>query len=175
MKKVLILSVIAFLMVTSLHVKASLVLPPAQFINIVDDFLMDELKAYPMFADISAELPGSPIKVVAYLEQDTTSGGAAAEATSILLSASTLGILPVVSNKDLKLSYRILVNGQLLTEYSFIKNVTESDNIWLAQYDRKLDKDIVTWVKSTIPEVVSKLSNDAKVKALLDEYNFYFE
>jgi hypothetical protein len=153
--------------------KSEYSLPPMIYVSVLQDDVFDTLKSTSLLKNISKELPGSPIKLFTYIESVSTSGGQAAEFTSLMLSASTLGVIPVVRNKDIRIHYRILVNQRLLTEYSYTNNFTDAGFFW-AGPDSKLSKEAKAWIDSTIEQALTDLTNDEALKELTEEYNYYF-
>jgi len=148
-------------------------LPPMVYVSTLQDDVFEALKSTSLLKNISKELPGSPIKLFTYIESVSTNGGQAAEFTSMMLAASTLGVIPVVRNKDIRIHYRVLVNQRLLTEYSYTKNFTDAGFFW-AGPDSKLSKEAKEWVDITIEQALTDLSQDKALNELTQEYNYYF-
>lgn len=150
-------------------------LPPMRwFGTVAGDELYNLVKADPRFAQINAELIGSPVLLRVSHSFEATSGGKAAGLASAILAGSTLGLLPVVMNNDLVITYEIVVNGTTLSTYDYRKNFTRSVNIYAKDDTYGLGKEGLAWAKSTAAEFLAAVRNDAKLAELVAEYEFYF-
>lgn len=134
-----------------------------------------ELKKTPEFAGLDKELIGSPVALRITMSRQATNGGTAAGLTSAILAGGTLGLLPIVENKDLTITYEILVHGEPITSHSYTENFTDAINLYSMKGFNELPNNAMTWVKGTIPQFVSECSKDPKVTALSDEYRYYFQ
>ncbi|WP_143870457.1 hypothetical protein [Catenovulum sediminis] len=148
-------------------------LPEIRFIsNLKDEDSFEPLKQQAILANLSQSAPGCPLSLVVSVETPSTSGGDAAAFTSIMLSASTLGVVPVVSNNDVIIRYQIKVNGETLSEYSYSNNFTDTDFFWAMDFG--LSDEAKQWVVSTTETFAQDLSTDEKLAELLNEYAYYF-
>lgn len=155
--------------------EASQTILPIRFISIIGgDDLFNELKKIKRFEKTSEKLPGSPIALLVTLQDRMTAGGSAATLGSAFWAGSTLGILPVVSNKDLIVRYELMVNKNRIADISFTENFTEVKNLF-SGHSTELEPEVLAWVLSTVPKFSEALENNEKVKALEEEYSFYFE
>jgi hypothetical protein len=134
----------------------------------------DLIKAEPLFAKLNKELIGSPIVLRVTHSLEPTGGGKAVGLASAIWAGSTLGLLPVVMNQDLVVYYDIMVNGTILTTYTFRKNITVSMNIWTKDKTHGLGDTGLAWVKTTARDFVAAVRQDPKVAELVGEYQFYF-
>ena len=132
------------------------------------------IKAENRYAQINKELIGSPILLRVSHSFEMTGGGKAAGFASAILAGSTLGLLPVVTNSDLVITYEILVNGTTLSTYTYRKNFTRSINIYAKDETFGLGKEGLVWAKSTVAEFVAAAFKDDKLAALVAEYEYYF-
>jgi hypothetical protein len=150
-------------------------LPAMRFIGSVEsDEIFALLTADPLFKKLDKELVGSPIVLRVTHSLEPTSGGKASGLATGLLAASTLGLLPVVTNNDLVVYYEVLVNGTAVTTASYRKNFTHSNNIWSKDKTNGLGADGLAWVKTTVPEFLASARQDSKLTELSAEYTFYF-
>ncbi|WP_133407668.1 hypothetical protein [Parashewanella tropica] len=150
-------------------------IPPMSFGTSFNfDEMKEEVQAQPMFAKVDNEHIGAPIRLEVSHTFKGTAGGAAASFASIMWSSMSLGVLPIVTNKDLVIRYELRVNGKRLSYYEFSNNFTEAKNLYSEHNSFKLSGKPLEWVKSTVPEATKKFEADPKVKALLEEYQFYF-
>ncbi|WP_372871249.1 hypothetical protein [Shewanella sp.] len=151
-----------------------LALPPVLFISTFDgDALFDKLKATKSLAGIDKENIGTPLRLVVSYKLQPTAGGTAAGLTSALLAGSSLGILPVVTNNDLVLSYDFRVHGKTITRMEYRENFTQAQNMY-SNPQGGLDKDAHAWILSTTEQFLKDLSANQEVATLVEEYNFYF-
>lgn len=152
-------------------------LPPMNFYaSVAGNELFLLIKAAPAFARVEKELVGSPIQLRVTHSLQPTAGGQAAGLLSAIWAGGTLGLLPVVTNNNLVLSYEIRVNGQEIVRYDFSRSFTRAVNIWTEKNDPTygLGQDGLDWAKSTAGEFASKAAQDPAVIALAKEYAFYF-
>lgn len=156
---------------------AAVVLPPMKFLaSVAEDEVLTALKSDPAFAALDKELAGSPLALVVTHTVRPTAAGTAAGLLSAVLSGGTLGILPMVSNDRLVVRYEVLLNGKIVTSYTFERTATRAQNIWTAGSDgtEGLGKGGMEWVQSTAKEVATKLAHDPAMLAVRDEIDFYF-
>ncbi|MFD2165624.1 hypothetical protein ACFSJY_05045 [Thalassotalea euphylliae] len=149
-------------------------IPAMKYVSNVDDeHSFDVLKSNNAWKNLDKELHGSPFLLVAYMETQETNGGSAAVATSALFSAATLGIIPIVNNNDIVLTFRIRLNNSTVTEHIYTHNVTDANSIW-AGPNRELNKETKEWLKKSTEKFVSDISTDDQLAEVLKEYEFYF-
>jgi hypothetical protein len=137
--------------------------------------LYDAIKADPYFTRLEKELPGSPIVLRVTHTLELTSGGRAAALTTVVLAAVTLGIIPIVVNQDVVVTYEVLVNTVPVATYSYRRNQSQSHNVW-NQNDKTfgLGADGLAWVKTTVTPFLAAAREDPALAALLEEYRYYF-
>ncbi|QYK05025.1 hypothetical protein [Shewanella zhangzhouensis] len=152
----------------------TLVLPPVLFVSTFDSTeLFDKLKSSQQLGNIDKENLGTPLRLVVSYKLQPTAGGTAAGLTSAILAGSSLGILPVVTNNDLVLTYDFRVHGKSVSRIEYRENFTQAQNMYSNQLGG-LDKDAMAWVLSTTDKFVADLVQNQEVKTLVEEYNFYF-
>jgi hypothetical protein len=152
-------------------------LPAMYFLGTVaSDELYDALRKNPAFSTLDKELVGSPLTLMVTHTLRPTAGGQAAGLLSAVLSGSTLGLIPIVSNERLVVKYEVLLNGKPVTSYSFERTATRAQNLWTAGADGYggLGKAGLEWVKSTTAEAAAKIASDPALLAVRDEIEFYF-
>ncbi len=150
-------------------------LPPMHFVSsLAEKELYALFRAAPGFSTLDDELYGSPLKLVVTHTSRPTAGGQAAGLLSAVISGSTLGIIPMVTNDHLVVRYEVMLNGKTVTSYSFERTATRAINIWSGGGDYGLGKAGLDWVKSTATEAAGKLANDPALAALQREIAFYF-
>ena len=152
-------------------------LPMMQFYSALEDSVAyDYFKKEPLFSNIEKKAPGSPIKLFAYVEDEMTSGGMAVGLTTLMMSAASLGVVPVVSNNDVTVNYLLTVHGKRVAHYSYTGNFTKTEFFWTMEQpgQRKLNDESRKWLRSTADRFIEEVEADEQVKALLEDYNFYF-
>lgn len=148
--------------------------PPMQFFSSVSqEKMLEQLRGTPAFAELDKEALGSPIVLRVRYYKSATAGGSAASLSTIMLSGSTLGLIPVVSNDDLVLNYEVLVHGVPVASYEFTENFTDVDSFWNMDVNA-LEGPALEWAESTVSLFLEKIAVDAEFKLLIDEYRFYF-
>ncbi|MBP6513633.1 MAG: hypothetical protein KA224_00515 [Steroidobacteraceae bacterium] len=154
---------------------AASVLPPVRYAGTVaGDELFNLIQANPRFAKLSKDLPGSPLMLRVTHSFEMTAGGKAAGLTSAILAGSTLGLLPVVTNNDVAITYEFVVNGVPLSTWVYRRNFTRSQNIFATDTTYGLGKEGLAWARSTVNEFLAAAAGDAALAALVEEYGFYF-
>jgi hypothetical protein len=150
-------------------------LPPVQYDGTVaGDEIYTLLKSDPIFANLSKELVGCPIVLRVTHSFVITGGGKATALGSAIWSGGTLGLLPVVTNNDLVITYEVLVNGTLLKTFAYQRNFTRAVNIWANDTTYGLGKDGLAWTKETAAQFLVEVAKDPKIEGLVAEYAFYF-
>lgn len=155
----------------------TIALPPMKFYSsVAADELLAALQAEPALAALDKELPGSPLALVVTHTLRPTAGGVATGFLSAVLSGSTLGLIPLVTNDRLVVRYEVMLNGKAVTSYSFERTATRAQNLWTAGADGYggLGKAGMEWVKSTAAEVAAKLPRDPALGEVREEIDFYF-
>ncbi|AWB65503.1 hypothetical protein C2869_03215 [Saccharobesus litoralis] len=146
--------------------------PQIKFLSIFDDDISyDLLKKSPLLANLAKEedAPGCPIVVAAWYEQ--AESGASGAVTG-LLSASTLGLVPVVRGKDFTIKYKIRVNGNTVSEYEYKKSFVDTEFLFAMEHG--LTDKAKVWVVETVDLLLADLEKDQKFAELLQEYQYYF-
>jgi len=143
---------------------------------IASDELYARVHASAAFSRIEKDLVGSPIQLRVTHSLQPTAGGQATGVLSAIVAGTTLGLLPVVTNNNLVLTYEILVNGKTVLRYEYQRAFTRAVNMWAERSDKTygLGEDGLKWALSTADEFVSKAAQDPALRALADEYAFYF-
>lgn len=151
-------------------------LPPMMFVtSLSEDDVYNAFKSTPAFAGIDKELYGSPLRLVVTHTNLPTPGGQAAGVFTALLSGSTLGLIPIVSNERLVVRYEVMLNGKVVANCSFERKSTRAFSLWSSPTAYSgLGKDGIAWVKTTASEAAAKLATDPALIALRDEIRFYF-
>ncbi len=142
--------------------------------TVAGDELYTAIKANARFAKLDKDLVGSPISLRVTHSFALSSGGKASGLASAILAGSTLGLLPLVTNGDLVITYEMVVNGTVLSTYAYQKNFTRSQNIYSTDTTYGLGRDGLAWAKTTVEQFLKDAASDPKLDGLLAEYQFYF-
>lgn len=151
------------------------VLPPMLFISTIDDSsFYDKLKTAPLLENIDKDNIGNALRLLVTYKLEPTVGGGAAGFTSALLAGSSLGILPVVTNNDLVITYEIRVHNEKLASVSYRENFTKAQNMYSTEGLYSLDKESLAWVLTTTDKFIEDIAHNTQLIELVDEYNYYF-
>ncbi|HEU4780828.1 MAG TPA: hypothetical protein VFS58_13180 [Steroidobacteraceae bacterium] len=142
--------------------------------SIANDELFELVSKSDQFTRIDKELYGSPLHLRVMHSLQPTSGGKATGLLSAIFSGGTLGLLPVVTNNSLVVTYEVRVHGRELVSYSYQRSFTRAVNIWAKDETYGLGKDGLEWLKSTATEFTAAAASDAKLTSLKKEYERYF-
>jgi len=143
--------------------------------SIAGDEIYDVLKASALFSALDKEKPGSPIGVRVSHIYRRTAGGTASGLMSAILTGGSLGLIPAVTNRDLSITYELVVNGSVVTRYSYQKNLTRVFSIYSTDRTHGLGDDGLAWVTGTAREFAAAAAHDPKVAALEAEYHYYYD
>lgn len=136
------------------------------------DAFEERLRKVPYLANAKDSLAGSNIMLTVSVAQVPTSSGAASSATTGLLAASTLGLIPTVENKDISVYYQLRANYITIASFEYTKNFTSVSNLW-GEFG-KLPEDARQWVSSTVEQFGRDIQANPSAVALQAEYNTYF-
>jgi hypothetical protein len=132
------------------------------------------IKAAPRFAKLDREQVGSPIALVVTHNFETSAGGKAGGLLSAVLAGSTLGLIPLVINGDLAVTYEFQVNGVTISSRTYQKNYTQAQNLLAKDATYGLGKDGLAWARSTAEQFLAASATDEKLAELVTEYRYYF-
>jgi hypothetical protein len=150
-------------------------LPPVLYASTVDaEEIYNKLKQAPSLVHLDKENVGNPVRLVITHKFEPTAGGTAAGLTSAILAGSSLGILPVVSNNDLVLTYEFRVHNEVIASFSYRENFTQAQNMYSNQGLYSLDDKALAWALTTTDSLISDMSSNQALQELSEEYHFYF-
>ena len=148
--------------------------PPMQFFSSISkDKLLEALRAEEAFSELDNDALGSPITIRVRHYTKITAGGSAAAFSSAVLSGSTLGLIPVVSNDDLVVNYEVMVHGDPIVSFEYIENFTDVDSLYDSDFN-KLEGPALEWAESTVQMFLADVRDHEAVNELFSEYRFYF-
>lgn len=147
--------------------------PPMIFISSVsEEKLLEKIRDVPEFAEIDEDAVGSPIVLRVRHFTRMTAGGSAAGWSSAVLSGSTLGIIPLVTNNDLVVKYEFTVHGTPIASFEYVENFTEVESLY--DLDDALEGDMLVWAEGTVDQFIQDVDGNAEIQAVFDEYRYYF-
>ena len=152
-------------------------LPPMKFIaSVAEDELYQGVKSVPAFSQLDKDLVGSQIVVVVTHGFKPTAAGQATGFLSALVSGSTLGLIPLVTNNNLVLTYEIRVNGDDIVRRDYERSFTRVQNIWANKDDptHGLGEEGLEWARTTSAQFAAEAAADPAVLELATEYRYYF-
>lgn len=152
-------------------------LPPMKFVaSVAEDELYEGVKSVPAFSQLDKELVGSQIAVVVTHGFKPTAAGQATGFLSALVSGSTLGLIPLVTNNSLVLTYEIRVNGDDIVRRDYERSFTRVQNIWANKDDptHGLGEEGLEWARATSAQFAAEAATDPAVLELAAEYRYYF-
>ena len=152
-------------------------LPPMKFIaSVAEDELYQGVKSVPAFSQLDKDLVGSQIVVVVTHGFKPTAAGQATGFLSALVSGSTLGLIPMVTNNSLVLTYEIRVNGDDIIRRDYEESFTRVQNMWANKDDptHGLGEEGLEWARATSAQFAAEAATDPAVLELANEYRYYF-
>ena len=150
-------------------------LPAARLVaSFAQDDLLGALKQSALLSKLSKDDPGCPIVLRVTHSLVPTSSNMAAGLASAALAGGTLGLLPLVTNRDLVITYELIVNGTQLASYAYQENFTNATNIYSQDKTEGLGAKGRAWALSTVARFNADAEKDPKVASVIDEYRLYF-
>lgn len=150
------------------------VYPPVFFVtNVENKEVIASLEEYQAFEKLDKKAVGLPIGVRVLKGHRTKQDGT--QFSSLMLSASTLGIIPVVSNTEFKVRYDVFVQGKSIADFEYVMDSTDVNNFWTAAYkEHKTKPSEEVFLKDTLSRFLNELRQNKKVQDVFQEYREYF-
>lgn len=150
--------------------------PPVFYVsNIEEGEFKTELENYGAFQALDEEAVGLPIGIRVLkglrMKQD------AATFSSLMVSASTLGLVPVVNSKVFKVRYEVFLQGKSIATYEYDMTSTDVDNFWTAgaqNGQRDLKESEKLFLDHSQARFLTDLKSNAEVQEVFTEYFHYF-
>lgn len=143
--------------------------------SFAEEQLTARLQANPLWANLNKDQLGSPLLLRVSHTFIPTAAGTASGLGSAIWAGGTLGLLPVVENRDLAITYDIYVNGTLLLSYSYQRNFTRAFSMYSKNKgDDVLGDEAEAWALQTVEQFCAQAAQDRRINELLAEYRFYF-
>jgi hypothetical protein len=149
--------------------------PPVLLVTNINNPSMAQLfNKYQAFSRVDNEAVGLPIGVrvlkLHRTKNDTT------QFSTLMLAASTLGIVPVVSNTEFKVRYDVFTQGQIVSTFTYQVESTDVSNLWSApnkEHETKPAEEL--FIEESVSRFLTDLKNSADTQTLFQEYREYFE
>lgn len=147
--------------------------PPVFFVtNVEGDEFKQNFEGFNAFESLDKEAVGLPIGVrVINLVQRKMDGGSFASA---MISASTLGLIPVVSNKSFKVRYDVFVQGESIADFEFEMTSTDVENFWATDTNLDVNDQQKAFLNLTINNFLEEVKQSKEIQEVFAEYNIYF-
>ena len=142
--------------------------------SIADEELYAAIKTHPAFAKLDKDLYGSALTVRVTHSLQPTAAGKATGFFSAILTGSTLGLIPAVTNNNFALVYEVKVHGKAAATFTYQRTFTRAVNIWAKDETHGLGKDGLEWAITTATQFAADAANDSRVLELKREHEFYF-
>jgi hypothetical protein len=150
--------------------------PPVYFqTNIEDGSFKELLTSINAFDELNETAVGLPIGLL--VRKDLRMKSDAKGISSILLSASTLGLVPVMSNKEFSVRYDIFLQGKSVANYSYEMTTGDVENLWSgagAAGRQSLKPEEEIFMEHSINSFLNDLKADESVQAVFAEYDKYY-
>lgn len=149
--------------------------PPVLFVtNIESPSFEEKLNGFNAFSNLDKEAVGLPIGIRILKGHRTKADGA--QVSSVILSASTLGLIPIVSNTEFKVRYDVFVQGQTLATYTYQVDSTEIENLWSGPkgFDRENKPSEDLFMEATLSKFLNELKSSEEAQKVFSEYWQYF-
>ncbi|KXJ62247.1 MAG: hypothetical protein AXW14_00245 [Alteromonas sp. Nap_26] len=150
------------------------VYPPVFFVtNVEDKAIKGQIEKYNAFSALDDKAVGLPIGVRVLKGHRTKQDGT--QFSSLMLSASTLGIIPVVSNTEFKVRYDVFVQGKSIESFEYVMDSTDVNNFWTSAYrDFETSPTEEQFLRDTVPQFLKELKASKVAQENFAEYWEYF-
>jgi len=150
--------------------------PPVLFqTNIEDKAFQSLLEKTGAFERLDNEAIGLPIGLL--VRKNLRMKSDAKGISSILLSASTLGLVPVMSNKEFSVRYDIFLQGKSIADFSYEMTTGDVENLWKgagAAGRQELKPEEEIFMEHSINSFLNDLKTKQEVLDVFAEYDLYF-
>lgn len=147
--------------------------PPVFYVTNLDDTdFTNKLSAANAFSSLEKNMVGLPIGLRAVKIHKNVADGASV--STGLLAASTLGLIPVVSNVEFKVRYDIFVQGDSIANFEYQMTSSEVTNLWSMDGQQKMKPAEELFMENSINLFLNDLKNSAEAQAVFAEYYEYF-
>jgi hypothetical protein len=148
--------------------------PPILLVTNIDKpSLSDIFNQYQAFSNIDKEKVGLPIGI-RVLKLHRTKNDSTQFSTA-MLAASTLGLLPIVSNTEFKVRYDVFAQGEIVSTFTYQVDSTEVSNLWSnANKKNKTKPEEELFIEDSVSRFLNEVKNSEETQALFKEYREYF-
>jgi hypothetical protein len=148
--------------------------PPVLLVTNIDKpSIKNQLEKFQAFTDLETDAIGLPIGIrIVKLHHSKNDG---TKFSSLLLSASTLGLVPIVSNTEFKVRYDVFVQGDIISTFVYQIESTDVSNFWSGPDDNKETKPAEQlFIEETMVRFLNELKTNNEVQSIFKEYWGYF-
>ena len=148
--------------------------PPILFAtNVEDPDFINKVESFAAFEKVDDKSVGMPLGVRVLkgkrVKQDGTSF------SSVMLSATTLGLVPVVSNKEFKVYYDVFVQGNSIAQFTYQLDSTDVDHLWIGDNEvTKTSPDEAVFLEHSVSLFLKDIKDHKEIQAVFAEYWEYF-
>ena len=148
--------------------------PPILLVtNIEQPSLPSLFNKYQAFSEVNQEALGLPIGVrvlkLHHTKNDTT------QFSTLMLAASTLGIVPIVSNNQFKVRYDVFTQGEIVSTFTYEIESTDVSNLWSDPAKKQKTKpEEELFIEESISRFLTELKDSSESQELFQEYRDYY-
>jgi hypothetical protein len=148
--------------------------PPILLItNINSPSITQLLSGHNAFSRVDKEAFGLPIGIRILKLHRTKSDST--QFSTLMLAASTLGIVPIVSNSEFKVRYDVFVQGEIVSTFTYQTESTDATNLWSGPDKVKQTKPAEErFIEYTVTQFLNELKDSKETQALFQEYREYY-
>lgn len=148
-------------------------LPPIYFAaSEYNDELFGVIKNEAAFDSIDNNIGTLPIGIVALVSKKRNAD--ASSFATLMLSASTLGLTPIVGGDQVAVQYFVQVQGETIAEYEYKLEGVDATSLYSTQ-QAKLDDEDRQFVLASMQNFLEDLSKEQQVQEIFQEYYLYFD
>ena len=148
--------------------------PPILFAtNVEDTDIIKIMESFEAFTLVDDKSVGLPIGVRVLKGKRISHNGATF--TSAMLTASTLGLIPMVSNKEFKVFYDVFIQGESIAQFKYQLDTTDVDHLWIGGNEMtETTSDEAVFLEHSVSLFLKDIKNHKEVQDLFAEYWAYF-
>ncbi|MCQ3829382.1 hypothetical protein HXX02_07980 [Microbulbifer elongatus] len=148
-------------------------LPPVYFASTeYNDELYGILKGEAAFENVDNNVGTLPIGIIALVSKKRNAD--ASSFATMMLSASTLGLTPIVGGDQVAVRYLVTVQGEVIAEYEYKLEGLDATNLYASQHT-KLDEEDRQFITASIQNLLIDLNKEPSVQDIFNEYYLYFD
>jgi hypothetical protein len=148
--------------------------PPVLLVTNIDKPSMVQIfESHKAFSRVDKEAVGLPIGVRVLKLHRTKNDGT--QFSSLMLAASTLGIVPVISNKEFKVRYDVFVQGDIVSTFTYQVESTDVSNFWSGpRNDHETKPEEQLFIEESVSRFLVELKESVDTQEVFQEYRDYY-